>query len=158
MNKILIRCIAFVFIFQACKNSSESNTEVPLKKIEARYDLFAEENEVYQNQKTLTIEESFFNSKEVIRVDYLEEVEYVTQRNNRPFYIYKITHGQSEKTEDTIMLTYPLFFLSEAKLFQGKIFTDSTYIFLTTPERYDVLKVNASINYKWTKDAPLISN
>lgn len=158
MNKILIRCIAFVFIFQACKNSSESNPEAPIKKVEERYDLFADENEVYENQKTLSIEESFYNSKEVIRVNYLEEIEYVTQRNNKPFYIYKIIDGQSEKSEDTTMVTYPMYFLSEAKLFQGKVLTDSTYIFLTTPERYDVLKVNASIHYKWTKDAPLISN
>lgn len=158
MNKVLIRCLFFAFILQACtnSNSSDSENEIPIKKVERRYDLFAEEEELYKDRSKLNLEESFSASKEVLKTSYIEEVENLNNRSTKSFYVYKIRDGQVVKSEDTTSITFPLFFLSEDKLFEGKIFTDSTYVFLTTPEKYEVLKINASINYKWIKDAPLL--
>lgn len=157
MKKILTKCILIIGVFQACTSNTKKTNNHTIDKANRTYDLFAEPDEINDTQQSLSLEEAIHFSEEVIVVNHIEEIENSTERTGNAFYLYRINSGVSKKTEEDSEINFPLLFLSEQKLLHSNALKDSTYIFLTPLEEYDMLKSHSIIKYKWTENAPLIS-
>ena len=147
--------IILLCLLQACQ--SETDRDMTDNRKFQRINLFSQDTEiVYDNTGKLSFEEAFQASEYVLLAADIIKIDSSATRGVRPFYVYRIDQGKIEKSKSSQKWKFPVYFVSEDRLFRGTYVTDSVYLFLSPLKDYAILKNNSPISYQWLYDAPFV--
>jgi len=157
LKRISIGLIIFSGVIQGCSNhEKETSIGTTQGRMLHTINLFPKENIIYDNTGKLSLDEAFQLSKEVVYAVNIEKIDSSISRGVKPFYVYRATEGRFEKTTNVKKNKLPFLFISEQKLFQGKVSHDSTYLFLEPIQQYGLLRKKMDVKYQWVYAAPFI--
>ncbi len=159
MRSIIIIC----FWLAACLWCSCNDKETPDKPAygynkQQAINLFPEQlanNDEAKND--LSFEEAVTRSGLVLYTSKLILIDSSFQRSLLPVYLYKASQGMQIKPQKQTAQNNAFLFLSRKKLFNGKQFPDSVYLFLRTIENNKILRDKINIQYQWVDNAPLVT-
>lgn len=160
-----ISCIGVLvcfFLLVACndKNKPSKGVDDVSNRKYYRINLFTEDKIEEDNtaDRKLSFQEASDLSECVLHVSSVQKIDSVVGRGVKLFYLYKVNTGRVIKSSTKKDTKEPLYFISKERLFTGRAYKDSVYLFLAPLADFHILKAQTGIKYHWVDQAPFSSN